>query len=156
MNIPGIPMTSLANAATKAISGFATRASNAAKGFESDIDSGNIAGAQSFLSTLQQQLSASNTGTTGSAISKQIDQVSSDLSSGNLNSAQTDFTNLSQMMSKMKLQSGSSSSSTANQSQTSNSSLAALQSYDPFQQAAFSSAVNLSMPGASPSLSVNL
>lgn len=60
--------------------------------FESDLQSRNISGAESFLSTLQQELTSTGSAATGA--SAQIQQVSTDLSSGDLNAAQADFSHL--------------------------------------------------------------
>jgi hypothetical protein len=143
---------------------MASRGSAGVKSFESDLDSGNIAGAQSFLSALQQKLPVGNSGGTASAVSSQITQVSNDLKSGNLTAARSDFSQLKLTLAQHKPGSAapaSNSGSSATQTSAASgnaldSSLAALASYNALQQGAFTGAVNLSMPASIPSLSINM
>jgi ribosomal protein S20 len=158
-----IPATNLfTNAVSQTVAGFANRASSAARNFESDLQSGDIAGAQSFLTALQQKLGAQGSTPAGSAVSAQIKQVSNDLQSGNLTAAQTDFSNLQLSISQLKHRPGLPASGNRSGAQapgsagtTTSSALADLQSYNPLQQNAFSGALNLSLPASVPSLSVN-
>jgi hypothetical protein len=157
MHIPSLPMNVFTNAVSQALSSPASRATSGEKSFESDLVSGNISGAQSFLSTLQTKLSLGSSGAAGSAISAQIAKVGNDLKLGNLTAAQADFSHLKLAVSN----SAGLAASNLNQSidaagSASDSSLAALASYNSLQQSAFAGAVNLSMPGNVPSLSVNL
>ncbi|HTV16361.1 MAG TPA: hypothetical protein VME68_16705 [Acidobacteriaceae bacterium] len=147
---------SLSNLASQAITGFASRAATAAKNFESDLQSGNIAGAQSFLSALEQKLSPGNT---GSSLSSQFSQVSSDLAAGNLSGAQSDFSQLEQMISGVKpgtvsLLSSSSASAAGGSSPTNPQSTLADSGYL-LQQNAYNSALNLSLPMNVPTFSAN-
>ncbi len=158
----GIPSVGpLSSVASQAITSLANRASTAATNFETDLQSGNIAGAQSFLGALQQKLGSQTTGAAGSAISAQITKVSNDLKSGDLSAAQTDFTSLN--LNFLRAQRGTSWSASANgaapasgaSASPADPSQAALQSYNVMQQMAFNSALNLSLPEAVPTLSVN-
>lgn len=149
MHVSSLPANTLLHAASQAATGLTGRASGPSS-FESDLASGNVAGAQSFLSALQTKLSAGKPGAAGSAISSQIAQVSGDLSANNLTTARKDFSRLKQILGQQK-------QVLAQQNQEpSASSLSALSSYNALQQGAFSSAVNLSMPGSTPSLSINM
>jgi hypothetical protein len=154
MHIPSLPANVFTSAASQALSGLASRAPSGPNTFESDLNSGNFAGAQSFLSTLQQKLSLGSAGGTGTAVSAQIAQVSNDLTAGNLTAARTDYSHLKSALAQQHH--GQTSGSTAQTASAAGSSLASLASYNALQQGAFNSAVNLTMPGNSPSLSVNM
>jgi hypothetical protein len=155
MHIPSLPANIFTAAASQALSGLASRATSGPKTFEADLDSGNIAGAQSFLSTLQQKLSLGAVGGTGTAISAQIAQVSNDLTAGNLTAARSDYSHVQSALAQQH-HAQASSNSTTQAASAAGSSLAALASYNASQEGAFNSAVNLSMPGNSPSLSINM
>ena len=144
MLIPSLPLDFLTGAASQVLTGAASRASSAVKSFESDLDSGNVAGAQSFLSTLQQKFSQTGAAST---VSSGINQIGNDLKSGNLAAAKSDFAQLKQsLMQAGQAQSGAGAGDAAS------SSLAAMNA---LQQGAYSAAINLSMPASSSSLSVN-
>jgi hypothetical protein len=157
MHIPSLPANVFANAASAAsqvLTGAANRASSTVKSFESDLDSGNITGAQSFLSTLQQKISLSGQNSGSTAISSQfgsqLGQISNDLKSGNLAAAKTDYSQLQQSLSTLKQDLGTTGTGTGDGSS------AALAAYNALQQqSAYSSALNLSMPASMPSLSVS-
>jgi len=159
-----IPSINPANLVSQAVNSLANRVSSAAGNFESDLQSGNIAGAQSFLTALEQKLAAPGSKIPGSPIASQLSQISSDLKSGDLNAAQTDFSSLRTGLSHLRTGSGwPASGSTPTPAGTSSASsdlapdpsLAALLSYNSLQQNAFNGALNLSMPATFPSLSVN-
>ena len=159
-----------ANLFTQAVSqvanGFANRASTQVKSFESDLQSGDMNGAQSFLTSLRQKLGTAVSTPAGSAVSAQITQVSNDLTAGNLTAAQSDFSSLQLSLSAAKHRPGQQEnrgnanppaavSAGASSAATAQSALAALQSPSVLQQEAFNSALNLSLPASLPSLSVN-
>jgi hypothetical protein len=146
MLIPSLPINFLSDAASQILSGAASRASSTVKGFESDLDSGNIAGAQSFLSTLQQKLSPTGA---DSAVSAGIAQVGNDLKSGNLAAAKLDFTNLQQSIAQSKQTQNTASAGDA-------AGAASLAALNALRQGAYSAAINLSMPASTSSLSVSL
>lgn len=151
MHIPSLGsnvFTTAASAASQLVSGAASRASSAVKSFESDLDSGNITGAQSFLSTLQQKISLAGQNAGTGALSSQISQIGSDLKSGNLAAAKSDTTQLQQSLSFLTQGQGTTGAGTA-----SGAELAAYNALQ--QQSAYSSALNLSMPASTPSLSVS-
>ena len=166
MHIPSLPANVLTSTVSQALAGFTNRAQSAsgANSFESDLSSGNISGAQSFLSALQQKLSLEGSGAAGTAISTQITQLSNDLKSGNLTAAQTDFSSLKQTLAYQKhAAAGAASSSNSSAAQGSASSasasaseMAALAGYNALQQGAYAGAINLSMPANIPSLSVDM
>jgi hypothetical protein len=161
MLIPSLPVNILTGAASQFIGAVGSRAASALGGFESklnsnlssgldsslgsSLDSGNIAGAQSFLSTLQQKLSQ-----TGSspAISNGIAQIGSDLKSGNIAAAKTDFASLRQTLEQLGQTQGATGAGDA-----ASTSMAAM---NLLQQSAYSAAINLSMPAGASSLSVNM
>lgn len=153
----------VSDALSQVMSGFANRASAAAKGFDADLQSDNVGGAQSFLSALQQKLTAQGNAPAGSAVAAQFSQISNDLSTGNLAAAKADFSSLQQSISHLKHGSSAeaSGSGTGDPGQALASAaaydprLASLQSYNPVHQAAFSGALSLSLPSGMPSLSVN-
>jgi hypothetical protein len=159
VHIPSLPANAFMGALSQTLTGSAARVSGGgAKGFESDLASGNIAGAQSFLSTLQQKLSTDGSGGTGTAISAQLKQVSTDLSSGNVSAAQSDFQQLKSGISQLHAQAVPGSQYGAGDL---NQALAAtgvttssLASYA-LQQGAFTGALNLSSPSTNPSFSIN-
>jgi len=144
MLIPSLPLDFLSGAASQVLTGAASRAASSTKSFESNLDSGNIAGAQSFLSTLQQKLSQTGASST---VSAGVAQVSSDLKSGNVAAAKSDFAQLKQsLLQAWKTQSGAGAGNAASASQAATNAL---------QQGAYSAAINLSMPSSASSLSVN-
>jgi hypothetical protein len=150
MHIPSIPGNLFTGAVSQVLTGAASRASSTVKSFESNLDSGNsTSGAQSFLSTLG-QLSAG-----GSALSTQAAQVGSDLQSGDLNAAQTDFAQLRKTFGHLKTLSGAQESGSTSGSQD-NSHIGATAAYNAMLQSAYSSAINLAMPGGTSSFSANL
>ncbi len=165
MHALGLPTSNLfPNTIQQTVAGFASRASNALHSFESDLQSGDVAGAQSFLSTLEQKAGAQGAAPAGSGIATQFSQVSSDLQSGNLTAAQSDFsslaTSLSQLRHAVQPKStlvGSDPSSGATQSSTSaqSSPMSELQSLNVLAQGAYNTALNLTLPAAVPSLSLN-
>lgn len=137
--------TTAASAASQLVSGAASRASSALKSVGSDLDSGNVTGAQSFLSTLQQKISQAGQST---SLSSQFSLIGNDLTSGNLTAAKSDFSQLQQSLSSLSQDQSTSGAGTA--------SSAALAAYNALQQqSAYSSALNLSMPASMPSLSVS-
>jgi hypothetical protein len=157
----GIPPAGpLANVASQAVAALANRASTSATNFESDLQSGNIGGAQPFLATLQTKLGVQSPNTPGSTISAQIAQVSSDLKAGDLSAAQNDFASLRAGLShatkgaSLPIAGNGTGSATGASGAASDSPLAALQSYNVLQSA-YNSALNLSLPEAAPTLSVN-
>ena len=146
MHIPSLPGNLFTGAASQVLSGAASRASSAVKSFASDLDSGNnTSGAQSFASTLG-QVSAG-----GNSLSTQVTQLGSDLKSGNLGAAQSDFTDLRRTFAHLKADSGAQESDAQN-----NAHIAAIAAYSALQQSAYSSALNLSMPGGASSFSASL
>lgn len=149
----------IANAVSQVMTSFASRASTAAQNFESDLQAGNVSGAQSFLSALQQKLSAGNTGSATTGLSSQFAQVQSDLTTGNLAGAESDFSSLEQAMSQLKHGTGPQSAGTAWPPQNN---LAGAKTTAPWmdpsyllQQSAYNSALNLSMPASLPGFSAN-
>lgn len=155
-----LPASLLTSTLSQAVSGIAGQATSAAKSFESDLQSGNITGAQAFLSTLRQQLVSQGATAAGSAITDQIQQVSNDLTAGNLTAAQSDFSGLKVDLRQLGHKSATTATGqgTTQQSLGSGSMSAALQqlsSYSPLQQSAYNTALNLSLPASLPSLSVN-
>jgi hypothetical protein len=156
---PSIP--SATNLVSQTLTGFANRASTAAKNFESDLQSGNIAGAQSFLSALEQKLSAGNA---GNGLAPQFAQVSDDLKTGDLAGAQSDFSQLELTLSQRKQ--GATGPTPASGTQLQNNvapaqgmsgdpSLTALAPNYLLQQSAYNSALNLSVPASLPGFSAN-
>jgi hypothetical protein len=146
----------LPSAMSQTLAGFAGRASTALKSFDSDLDSGNVSGAQSFLSTLQQKVNAQGGAPAGSSLATQFSQVSSDLASGNLSAAKSDFASLQSGLAQLRkgaqsLGTGSQVGSSAN----TGSEQSALQSLNLMQQSAYNTALNLTLPSAAPSLSVS-
>ena len=80
MHSLAIPTANLfSNAVEQTVSGFANRASAAIKGFESDLQAGNGPGAQSFLSALQQKVTAQGAAPENSPLATQFSQIGSDL-----------------------------------------------------------------------------
>lgn len=165
MFIPGLPLNIIPNVAAQAVSGLINRASSGAKGFESDLDSGNLTGAQSFLTALQQKLSTGNAGGSGSALSAEIAQVKNDLDSGDLIAAHADFATLKMALVQRQHQSAHTASNCGNQPLTgptqnqiglAQGSPAALVLSNTLMQKAFASAVNLSVPSSVPSLSISM
>ncbi len=157
MHISALPANVFASAVSQPLNGSVARASSHTSSFESDLESGNIAGAQSFLSALQQKLSSNGSSATGSAIAAQIKQVSSDLSSGNINAAQADFSKLKLAVKQQAPSVSHSNNGAKNQGQalaSSASSLTALGSYSALQQNAYANALNLSLPSSNSSFSV--
>lgn len=154
-----LPTNLFTSAVSQAVSGIAGRALTAAKSFESDLQSGDIAGAQAFLSTLQQKLGSQGATATGSTLASQIRQVSNDLTAGNLTAAESDFTSLKLGLSHLGRQGSGAGSgqpqSTGAAGNAQNAALSALQSYSPLQQSAYNSALNLSLPAGLPTLSVS-
>ena len=156
--IPSI--SSATNLVSQTMSGFANRASTAAKNFESDLQSGNITGAQSFLSALQQKLSAGTSGAAGTGLAPQFAQVSQDLTAGDLAGADSDFSQLESVFSQLKH--GGQTPSLGLQLEnniasrmTGDPSLGGLSGDYLLQQSAYNNALNLSVPASVPSLSVN-
>jgi hypothetical protein len=142
MLIPSLPASVFTGAASQLLGGLAGHGASGAKGLGADLDSGNIAGAQSFLSTLQQKLAPAGQ---GNALSTQITQLSNDLKSGNLSAAQTDYTALKQSLDQARnAQQGTSSGSDASGAAS-----------NLLEQSAYSAALNLSLPASAPSLSMN-
>jgi len=163
MHGAGIPSISpLANVAAQAVNALASRASTTATNSGSELQSGNVAGAQSFLTALQQKLGAQGA-TAGDAISAQMTQLSNDLKTGDLSAAQNDLSSLRVGVFHLKGMgwpaSGNGSATGGPASDPSGAiapaSLAALASYNGLEQSAFNGALNLSLPEAVPSLSVN-
>jgi hypothetical protein len=160
-----LPSTgSLSSIASQAMSSFASRAATATKVFGSDLESGNVAGARSFLATLEQEFSTGNSGTKSNPLSSQFAQVSNDLSTGDLSRAQSDFSQLEMAISNFKHDSGGLTSSfgpqtkynaSAAPSAPGNSSLSALNPSYLMQQSAYNSALNLSVPATVPSFTAN-
>ncbi len=145
MHIPSLPAHVFTSAASQALNGAASRASSTVKSFASDLDSGDIAGAQSFLSALQQKLSLSGA---GSAVSAQLAQVGSDLGAGNVTAAKTDFTQLQDSIAQWKqtqLPPGSGAGSGG-----------LLAAGNDILQSAYAAAANLALPASLPSLSLSL
>ncbi|MGA7342248.1 MAG: hypothetical protein WBE72_06345 [Terracidiphilus sp.] len=167
MHLSGLPTNGFTNVLSQLPAGLVGRASTAAKSFESELESGNVSGAQSFLSTLQTKLSAGSSSAAPSAISSQIAQLDNDLKCGNLAAAQSDDSTLELALSKLKQgrtppiehkanqQNPPPSQGIVNPGNSPGSALAALESYNPIQQSAFTGAVNLSLPVNLPSFSVS-
>lgn len=164
MHVAGIHAANpLTNVVSQAVTGIANRASSAVKGFESDLQSGNLSGAPSFLSALQQGLTTQGPNSAEARISSQISQVSSDLQSGNLTAAQADFSNLQLTLAQTRHTPNNPSNprtavttpAPVSSSSSANASLAALESYNSLDQNAFNTALNLSLPASVPSLSIN-
>lgn len=156
--IPSI--NSATNLVSQTLSGFANRASTAAQNFESDLQSGNITGAQSFLSALQQKLSVGSTGAPGTGLSPQFAQVSQDLTTGDLAGADSDFSQLEAVFSQLKHgaqapTSGPRLDNNIASRMTGDPSLEGLSGNYLLQQSAYNNALNLSVPSSVPSLSVN-
>jgi hypothetical protein len=153
------PASMLTGAVSQAVQGFANRASSQLKTFTDDVEAGNVPAAQSFLSTLQQKVTAQNGFATGNALSGQFAQVNNDLQSGNLTAAQSDFVSLQQSLSQAKQSAKGSAgahSTGATVSNSANPTIAPeLYSSNALQQAAYNSALNLSMPASVPALSVS-
>src|SRR5580698_518237 len=148
----GLPANILTSVASDAVSNIASRVASTA---------------QSFASGLQQAQSSGNPAS--SSVSSSFNQLRSDLQSGNLTAAQNDLTALGHSL-PIKRFTGSpvpltgpagtagSSSNVATNGATSSSTdpvLAALQNANVMQQAAYSTALSLSMPSSSPSISLN-
>ncbi len=149
----GLPTSNLLTSAlSQTVAGFAGHASAALKGFDSDLDSGNLSGAQSFLSALQQKVNARGQAPAGGAISGEFAQVNQDLQSGDLVSAHADFASLKSSLAHLN-QPGSSTAPPS--SADPGSSLASLQSLNLLQQSAYNSALHLTLPTSMPSLSVS-
>jgi hypothetical protein len=141
MLIPSLPASMFTGAASQLLGGLTGHGASGAKGAGADLDSGSIAGAQSFLSTLQQKLAPAGQ---GNALSAQISQLSSDLKSGNLSGAQTDYTALKQSLNQAVNTQGANSGSDASGS-----------ALNMLEQSAYSAALNLSLPASAPTLSMN-
>lgn len=156
MHIPSLPLNIIPNAAIQTVSSLVNRASSGVKGFESDLDSGNLTGAQSFLSTLEQKLSLGGANGASSAFSSQIAQVSNDLQSGDLIAAHADFATLKMALAQRQNETSNSGNSAQNQTASAQGSLAALALSSTLQQNAFAGAVNLSAPGNVPSFSISM
>ncbi len=157
-----IPSINPSNLVSQAVTSLANRASSAVGNFESQLQSGNIAGAQSFLTALEQKLAAPGSTGATSPIAAQITQISNDLKSGDVNSAETDFSSLRVSLSHLKggsgwpaANGGGFASASGISGLSTDPSLAALQPYSSLEQSAFNSALNLSLPTSLPSLSVN-
>ncbi|MBB6144986.1 hypothetical protein HNQ77_002942 [Silvibacterium bohemicum] len=73
--------------------------SSKTESFESDLQSGNLSGAQSMFSILQQKLTAQGLNVSGSAVSSEMTQLGSDLKSGNITAAKGDYATLKQTLS---------------------------------------------------------
>jgi len=157
MQIPGLSGNILASVLPQALTGSATRAASSPATFdpatfESDLQSRNLTGAESFLSTLQQTLTSTGT---GAAASAQIQRVSTDLTSGDLNAAQTDFSHLKLIMAQQHTTTAAASSNSAdnlNQFLTGYANSAAFASYNALQR----SDANRFASSGMPSLSVNV
>jgi len=157
MHALAIPAASLfSHAVEQTVSGFANRASAAIKGFESDLQAGNGPGAQSFLSALQQKVTAQGAAPENSPLATQFSQVSSDLQAGNLLAARADFSTLTTSLAQLKHRAAQpSAGASPTDPATMNhdpaiSGIPALQSLSPYD-----SALSLTLPSATPSLSVS-
>ncbi len=144
----------LASALSQTVAGFAGHASAALKGFDADLDSGDVSGAQTFLSALQQKVNARGEAPAGGAISGQFAQVNQDLQSGDLVTARADFSNLRSSLGHLHPPERGALAETPSSAAPS-SSLATLQSLNLLQQSAYNSALHLTLPPSSPSLSVS-
>ena len=155
----GLASSSLVTSAlSQTVAGFAGRASAELKGFDADLDSGNLSGAQSFLSALQQKASAQGAAPAGSSISSEFAQVRQDLHGNDLIAARSDFATLKSDLAQMHRAGqtpGAASGQTSAGSSDSSSPLSALQSLNLMQQSAYNSALHLTLPSSVPSLSVN-
>lgn len=150
----GLPTSNLLTSAlSQTVAGLAGHASAALKGFDADLDSGNVSGAQSFLSALQQKVNARGQAPAGGAISGEFAQVNQDLQSGDLVSARADFASLKSSLAHLN-QPGSSTAAPLSSADPT-SSLASLQSLNLLQQSAYNSALHLTLPTSMPSLSVS-
>ncbi|MFP5228803.1 MAG: hypothetical protein ACLGXA_14375 [Acidobacteriota bacterium] len=147
----------LTSTLSQTVAGFAGRASSTIKGFDSDLDSGNLSGAQSFLSALQQKATAQGAAPAGSAISTQFAQVGQDLQAGNAAAARSDFSTLTSSLAHLHHagKAGSSNLVPASTASTDPSSPAALQSLNLLQQSAYNSALQATLPPNLPSFSVS-
>src|ERR1017187_2961465 len=142
--------------------------------FDSDLQSGNVSGAQSIFSALQQKMLAQSSGSTTatrSALSSQLAQLGQDLKSSNLTAAQSDFATIrsnvsNDLRSRLHHQSGASSqdgSSATNASSLSSqagsgsqsSMTAALQAYSAMQLNPLNASLNSSMIGNPSTFAVN-
>ncbi|HZP04890.1 MAG TPA: hypothetical protein VFB43_08320 [Terracidiphilus sp.] len=139
MQIPGLSANIFASVLPQALTGSAARTASSPatfepKTFESDLQSRDLAGAQSFLSTLQLGLTSAGIG--GATASAQIQKVSTDLTSGDLNAAQTDFSHLKLIMAQPHTTASASSNMTGNLNQllTGYANSAAFASYHALQQ----------------------
>lgn len=149
----GLPTSNLLTSTlSQTVAGLAGHATAALKGFDADLDSGNVSGAQSFLSALQQKVNARGQAPAGGAISGEFAQVNQDLQSGDLVSARADFASLRSSLAHLN-QPGSSTAQSS--SADPSSSLASLQSLNLLQQSAYNSALHLTLPTSMPSLSVS-
>jgi hypothetical protein len=140
MQIPGLSANIFASVLPQAPTGSAARTASSPatfepKTFESDLQSRDLAGAQSFLSTLQLGLTSAGIG--GATASAQIQKVSTDLSSGDLNAAQADFSHLKLIMTQPHTTASAASGNTTsnfNQFRTGYANSAAFASYHALQQ----------------------
>lgn len=137
MHALSLPANIFTSAVSNALSGLTSRVSTTARSFASD---------------LQQAQSGSG------AISSSLTQLGSDLQSGSLSAAQADYASLQQAIAlkKAAASAGSHSSAQGTGSSSSDSVLAALQNSGVLQQSAYNSALNLSMPAAASSISLNI
>jgi len=173
MHALNIPATNLfTNTVQQTVANFASRASNAIHSFESDLQSGDVAGAQSFLSALEQKAAAQGAAPAGSNLATQFTQVSNDLQSGNLTAAKSDFSTLATGLAQIRhspaqpkstivrsepgsfaMQNSAASQNSA--SAPPSSPMSELQSLNVLAQGAYNTALNLTLPTAVPSLSLN-
>lgn len=149
MVIPGLAANILASVLPQALTG-STRAPASPATFESELQSSNLSGAQSFLSTLQQELTSEGSG--GIAASAQLQRVSTDLSSGDLNAAQADFSHLKLIVAQQHTTASANSIHSLNQLLAEYGNSAAFASYSALQQGDLNPAAS----GGVPSLSVNV
>ena len=141
MSVAGMLASSLFSNASSLVSQKTSNAgASIANAFESDLQTGNVSGAQSIFSALQQKLSAQGLTAAGSPAAAQISQLGQDLKSSNLVAAQSDFSNLQQTLSHVSQphhhQNGGTSVGVSSHisNTTASDSLAALQAYSSLQQ----------------------
>jgi hypothetical protein len=164
MHLPLPSISPMSDVLSQTLTSFAGRASTTAKNFESDLQSGNIAGAQSFLSALQQKMTSGSTGTAGNDLALQFGKIRNELTTGDLAGAQSDFSGLEQVLSQLKHGSAGQTTAPGTGVQTSAGGTQGVMGAPaqlPFdssyllQQSAYNNALNLSVPASIPSFSAN-
>jgi outer membrane protein assembly factor BamD (BamD/ComL family) len=99
MSVAGILASSLfSNAGSHMAQKASQQGSSVGTQFESDLQSGNLAGAKSIFAALQQKLAAQGSSAAGSSntASGSLTKLGSDLQAGNLAAARADYASLKQ------------------------------------------------------------